>query len=347
MVVPIPESAVVVVGSVGELSTTTRPIGGLVGDDKARSSSCGSNVTNWVVSVGFDQIVRIWDADSGELLGATMLSRLDRPELYCSRCGHRLAAFSGGTISIWNLRSDSSLELVRTINTGHSIYSLCMNDDGSRIVSGHDGGYLCYWDIESGAELWSHDVSDGIAVFAVDISFDGAIIVSGGEGRIVRLLAAETGDEICQFRGHDDFIRSVQFNSDASRIASSSDDTTIRIWDVATRCQVMLLEGHSDVVSSLSYSCDGTRLASTSYDKTVRVWDAESGACLSVLQGHTKSIVSVSFSSDGSRIASGGYDGTVMIWDSASSCEVMRLEGHVGDVTGVCYVPAVSDYLLK
>ena len=349
MVVPIPESAVVVVRSVGELSTTTRPIGGLVGDDKARSSSCGSNVTNRVVFVGCDHMVRIWDADSGEVLGTTKLPRsgfANRPLLCCSRYGHRLATSFYGIISIWNLRSDSSLELVRTINTGHSIYSLCMNDDGSRIVSGHDGGYLCYWDIESGAELWSHDVSDGIAVFAVDISFDGAIIVSGGEGRIVRLLAAETGDEICQFRGHDDFIRSVQFNSDASRIASSSDDTTIRIWDVATRCQVMLLEGHSDVVSSLSYSCDGTRLASTSYDKTVRVWDAESAVCL-LVQGHVGYAMSLSISSDGSRIASGGDDGTVIIWDSASGCEVMRLDGHAGDVTGVCYVPAVSDYLLK
>ena len=65
------------------------------------------------------------------------------------------------------------------------------------------------------------------------------------------------------------------------------------------------------------------------------------------MQGHGSYVLSVSFSSDGSRIASGGRDGIVIIWDSVSGCEVMRREGHVGDVTGVCYVPAVSDYLLK
>ena len=63
--------------------------------------------------------------------------------------------------------------------------------------------------------------------------------------------------------------------------------------------------------------------------------------------GSHKMILSVSVSSDGCRIASGGHDGTVIIWDGASGCEVMRLEGHVGVVTGVCFVPVVSDYLLK
>ena len=279
VVAPIPESALVVGENVAEHTAASRPIEGLVGDGKTRSSSCGSNR---VVTVGYDNIARIWDADSGEVLGITMISRY-RPLLCCSRCGHRLATSADETISIWNLRSDSSLELVRTINTaGHgSIFSLCMNEDGSRIVSGHFDSYLCYWDIESGAQLWSHDVCAEV-VFAVDISFDGALIVSGCVDGIVRLWAAETGDEICQFRGHYNSIRSIKFNPDASRIASGSYDTNIRIWDVATRCQVMLLEGHSDDVSSLSYSCDRPRLASASHDKTVRVWDAESGVCLLV-----------------------------------------------------------------
>ena len=348
--VPVPESAVVVIENVGELTTTSRPIEGLVGDDETRSSSCGSNGANRLASIGLDNTVRIWDTDSGEMLATTQLPRLlmeSSPQLCCSRYGHRLATSVDETISIWNLRSDSSLELVRSLNTGHSfIYSLCMNDDGSCIVSGHTEGYLCYWDVEAGAELWSHDVSNGTAVCAVDISFDSALIVSGGD-KIVRLWSTETGDEICQLRGHSYCILSVQFNPDASRIASGSYDTTIRIWDVATRCQVMLLEGHSNAVPSLSYFCDGTRLASASYDKTVRVWDSESGVCLLVLRGHDDYIRSVSLSSDGSRIASGGYDDTVRIWDSVSGCEVMQLEGHFGGVSGVCYVPAVSDYLLK
>ena len=136
-----------------------------MGDDEARSSSCGSNGTNRLASIGFDSAVRMWDTDSGEMLATTQLPRLLMefiPQLCCSRYGHRLVTSAPRTISIWNLRSDSSLELMRSLNTGHPFTdSLCMNDVGSRIVSGHNEGYICYWDIEFGAHLWSHDVSDG------------------------------------------------------------------------------------------------------------------------------------------------------------------------------------------
>ena len=113
MVVPIPESAVVVVGCVGKLTTTTRLIEGLVGDDKIGSNSCGSNGTNRVASVGFDNIARIRDADSGEVLGTAWLPRSAYAALLplcCSRYGLRLATSFYRTISIWNLRSDSSVQ---------------------------------------------------------------------------------------------------------------------------------------------------------------------------------------------------------------------------------------------
>ena len=309
---------------------------------------------NRVATVAYDHTTRIWDADTGGILASVNTSitgEASFSRMSCSRDGHRLATSSGSIISVWDISSfDGTLELKQTINAGHErIQSLCLNSDGSRSVSRHVDGNLCYWDIASGELLWSRNVADSEQVnFGLDISSDGAVIAVGLNcGFHVGLMSAVTGEEICQFQGHTRTVISIKFSHDASRIASSSRDKTIRIWDVAMRSLVMLLQGHTQVVTSLSYSCEGSRLASGSSDKSVMVWDLVSGECLYVLKGHSGSVSCVSFSDDNRRIASGGCDNRVILWDCASGCEVVRLEGHTNVVSGVHFLPVSHDYLLK
>ena len=109
----------------------------------------------------------------------------------------------------------------------------------------------------------------------------------------------------------------------------------------------MLLQGHTSIVTSVSYSPDGTRLASASHDSLVMVWDVELGVQLFVLKGHRDWVYSVSFSSDGTKIVSGSRDRFIIVWDSASGCEFVRMERQSRPLTGVCFLPAMSDYLLK
>ena len=309
-----------------------------------------SGSINRLVSFGFDKCIRVWDVDKGEVLSSQLVSDncVGTAKLCYSRDGCRVATSYGFTIFIWNIDSQGSLELLHTVHTVHIvIFALNLNYDGSCVFSGHADGCLRRWDSESGELLWAHSTHKGKPVFAADISYDGTLIASAGE-LLIRIASIENGEEICQLFGHSGTVRSIQFNPDASMIASGSIDTTIRIWNVAGQHEAMVLEGHNDVVTSLSYCPDGTRLASSSRDKSVMMWDVVSGVCLFVLRDAFKnSVNSVSFNHDGSRIASGGYDRAIIIWDSVSGCEVMRLEGHSDSVTGVCYLPATSEYLLK
>ena len=314
-----------------------------------------SNSTIRVASLSADNNIRFWDADSCGMLHITSISHPNNnygtPRFCVSRDCFRLAQCRGNAISFGVINADSSLHPQQTcINaTGGGIFSLCMNNDGSRIVSGHTRGLLCYWDVESGELLWSRSVVGCGEICAVDISFDGNLIVFGGGDNVMQLCSTEAGTEIFHYRSDGTFtIKAVKFNHDATRIASGS--SYIRIFDAADPTQSKALLGHRNVVSCLSYSTDGTRLASASWDKTVRVWDVESGVCLSVLQGHTNWVFSVSFSSDDSKLVSGGMDNRIVIWDSASGCEIKLLQGPAvaRGVLGVCFLPTLNDdYLLK
>ena len=308
---------------------------------------------NRLVCVRNDHKLCILDADSGEVIRIVNIAdSLFGPvrlsvRFSCCRDGHHLIASCAAIISIWKTNFDSSLDLSRTYSCPHLIFCVCVNDVDSHFVTGHEYGFLYYWDTESGELLWSRNVHDGQTVRTVDISLDGALIVSGGYDDLVRICSAKIGEQIYQCLGHTQSIYSLQFSPDISRMASGSYDKTVRIWDVASQAQVMLLEGHTGCVTSLSYSYDGTRLATGSHDNVVMIWDVETGDCLWVLRGHTKLVRSVSFNSDASRLVSGGGDKRIIIWDCVTGCEIQRIESSSPSVTSVRYLPAVSDYLLK
>ena len=308
-----------------------------------------------VASLGNDKEIRIWNAESGDVLSTTSMQTDPTSMgslLCCSRDGNWLAASRGFSISIWNLKVDDTLELIQTIDSVRIdscrsyIKSLCLAFNGNHIVAGRRNGYLCKWDVNSSELCWSHNAHNDQAISAVDISFDSALIVSGDWDGLIRLCYAETGEEICRFRKHSDMIKSIQFNPDASKFASCSADRTIRIWDAIHLEEVMVLKEFGSCVNCLSYSYDGTRLVSAA-DTLVHVWDMESGACVFELLGHRRQVHSVSFSGSESRvIVSGGCDELCILWDSVSGCEIQRVEGMPpGDV---CTIPTiVSEYLLK
>ena len=112
---------------------------------------------SYVASIGFDNQLCIWETETGLLFTSVNFpSKYDGPEqLYRSGDGNRLAISDGKSIFIWTFNSGSYLHIVKTMYIAdyQSIYSLCLNFDGSQIMSGHDDGFLCNWDVESGEML--------------------------------------------------------------------------------------------------------------------------------------------------------------------------------------------------
>jgi WD40 repeat protein len=215
------------------------------------------------------------------------------------------------------------------ILTGHpdTIWAVAVSGDGSRAVTGGDGGAVIVWDAAAGTVLQSL-TGHLDTVRAVAVSGDGSRAVTGGDDGVVIMwdLAAGTAPHILT-RQH--MVAAVAVSGDGSRAVTGGGDGTVIVWDLATRAVLHTLSGHRrHQVAAVAVSGDGTRAVTGGYDGTAIVWDLAAGTALRTLTGHRRPVAAVAVSGDGTRAVTGGEDGVVIAWDLAGGTPLHTLTGH-------------------
>ncbi|XWK86864.1 MAG: NB-ARC domain-containing protein [Phormidium sp.] len=167
------------------------------------------------------------------------------------------------------------------------------------------------------------------------------LLATADADHYIRLWQVPDGKQIRTFRGHTNWVRSVDFSPDDQNLylASGSEDKTVKVWNVNTGQCVKTFIGHQERVRSVKYRLDGKILASGSEDKTVRLWDINTGECLKTLKGHTDSIWSVAFSPDGKTLVSGSDDQTIKLWNFRTGECFKTLEEPSNWVRSVAFSP--------
>jgi sugar lactone lactonase YvrE/tRNA A-37 threonylcarbamoyl transferase component Bud32 len=274
-----------------------------------------------LASAGWDNTVRLWDADKGQEVLALTGHRARVNAVAFSPDGTHLASASAdGTVRLWD--ADKGQEVLALTGGGMGV---CFSPDGKRLASAISE--VKVWDAATGQEMLSLKGHTHI-VRAVCFSPDGQRLASASSDRTVRVWDLATGRQALSLTGHGAAVLDVCFSPDGRRLASAGYDQTVRVWDADKGQEVRRLEGRTgDEVNAVCFSPDGKRLASAGGD--LRVWDADTGHQeVLALKGHTEPVTAVAFSPDGKRLASASGDKTVKVRDVQTAIDAQKaIEG--------------------
>ncbi|KAJ3113442.1 POC1 centriolar protein A [Phlyctochytrium bullatum] len=228
----------------------------------------------WIVSGGYDRVLRVFDAETG-MLSRALEGHTDQIwNITCSPDGRWIVSGAADeTVRTWDTATGRCVNVAKGKTWG--VNSLVMSLDGSRIVS-VDG---------PDKAVTVRDAKTGDAVFVlkghqapvcgVCISPDSRYIVSCAEDKTIRVWDGSSGRGIRTIEGHANVVNTVCISPDGRWIVSGSRDTTVRVWDIESGRCAEVLEGHTNSVTCVAVSPDGLRIVSGSDDKTVRVWDCD------------------------------------------------------------------------
>ncbi|MCL6436478.1 MAG: protein kinase [Leptolyngbyaceae cyanobacterium HOT.MB2.61] len=266
-----------------------------------------------IASGGLDNTIRIWNRETGELLGN--LSGHSRPIncLTISPDSQILASCSDDdTVKVWELATGKLLLNLK----GHTrdVNSVVISADGKLLASGSEDRTVILWQLATGEALKTFQGLAGM-IRSVALSPDGQILASGGLDNQIKLWSLKTGGQIRTFaKGHYSAVNAVVITPDSKTLVSGSKDKTIKVWDMAKGEVLRVLTGHTDSVNAIALAPNGKLLASGSSDSTVRIWNLDTGELRFMLSDHSSAVNSVAFGADGQYLVSGSSDSTIKVW---------------------------------
>jgi WD40 repeat protein len=327
----------------------------------------------YLVKVGLDKTVRMWEVSSGHEVmrlnndapHIVKLNKLDPPNLSAvtfSPDGRYLATITNGYWKSKEPSSDSkeaSSVRVWEVNSGREVARMNNDSDHVKAIAfSPDGRYLAmatsyntYDNPESNVSLW--ETASGRKI---------AYMQSIGDAEYLA--------------GYPSAVKVITFSPDGKYLAGIGgvSDKNIWVWEASSGRGVALLS-HDDSVNTISFSPDGKYLGTASKDKTARVWRIPSSSGREIRRTHSVSggnsqttktfrvrqtigvgeaveaariihkdnVVAVAFSPDGKYLATASNDKTaqVQLWRRedlmAEACA--RLTRNLAEYEWKLYLP--------
>ena len=312
-----------------------------VGHTQSVNAVAFSPDNRWLASGGKDNVIKIWDLTTGNVLRTLYGHSSNINALAVSDDGKLLASGSGNvkddrdfgifikggvvggednTVRIWSVQTGAELHVLR----GHElpIGGVAFSHDG-RVLTSVSGDSVKMWDIAAGTELGSrktkYEKSGGEKL--------GSLSIFGG--------SKPEKQQQQRFKNFRQSASKIAVSANGQAAAIGQPDKAIKIYDAPSGREIRELAFKASAQaenSSLAFSADATLVAFAKTSESVCVQEALTGReryCLNT--GFSKTPQRVQFSSDGRWLVTATANNAALkLWD-ATTGQLIRELNTAGD----------------
>lgn len=265
-------------------------------------------------SVSADRMVRLVDAQSGNVLGASTPFRGTIYSVRFSPDGSSLALAGSEPNSVKILDSSSLVEK-QTID-GHQgpVLSVDFSRDGKFLVSAGTDQAIKIWDLQNNRSVQAF-TSDLQEIRCVAISPDGKTVAATGSNSALHAWNLENSQQNISLLAGKFPLWCVAWSPDGTKIAAAGSDKILRIWSTSTWKELQQLKGHEAAITAIAFHTGGQAIASAGADKTLKIWQLDKEGSAKTYRSHNATITCLAYSPDGKYLATGGADQCIHIWE--------------------------------
>jgi len=182
-----------------------------------------SSDSKMLLVTDFDDITRVWDVESGQVLRLFSGNNPGQSPAIFSP-GGTLVAIDGG-MSWWNISTGEQLNFPLEMNGSVMSFSA----DGSLVAMANNGKTVKVWNVLTQQVVNSFSGHTD-QVISLAFSPDNKLLLSGSADKTARLWDISTGQLVRVLSGHTAAVTSVFFTPDGKKIITTSLDRTVRTW---------------------------------------------------------------------------------------------------------------------
>ncbi len=182
-----------------------------------------------LIVAGFDDVIRVFDAASYQLIRELNAASSDVRALAISPDGTRLAVGSrGGRIRLWSL---PEFTVVADIDAHRQrIRAVSFSPDGQQLASGGEDRQLRLWASANGTAIVSLPDRPGKIMSLAWVGPDW--LAAGASDNTIRLWQRSQRAELLQLTGHTGSVTSLVWSPAQQTLISGSFDTSVRLWNL-------------------------------------------------------------------------------------------------------------------
>lgn len=201
-----------------------------------------------------------------------------------------------------------------------------VSPDGATLVTGHEDGSMCLWDLHSGALVQRHKAHDA-CINRACYTPDGKRLVTAGCDHLVRVWTADSLEPVHTLEGHAEPVMNMVISRDGKTAISATEHGPVMVWHLATGKLIAQLDTPGTYRMCLSQ--DGRTLA-TKFESqpVIGFWNLDSYELSHVLNA-SEGCNNLEFINDDTELVV-AEPATTTWYDVETGAAGMQLSGLLG-----------------